>query len=303
MRDMADANSNVPPPQPSRMRRVARLRPWVQAAFLGVWLGPFGLRLHSIPSCVFHCYACPLASFACPVGVAAQFSALHVVPVLALGVVVTVAAMVGAMVCGWACPFGFLQDLAARVPTPKLKLPSWTGYFRYVVLVGLVLAIPYWLGESHPLFFCSVCPAGALEGAVPNVATQISSGAEDIGWPSAAKIAILGVFVVAIFFTWRPWCTLFCPLGAIFSLCNRVSFLFMRFRADQCNDCDLCRDLCKYRGPGERRGGDLRCIRCLDCVRCRAISVGTVFDRPDGPELVQIAPPQAPGKPAAQPPS
>jgi ferredoxin-type protein NapH len=229
---------------------------------------------------VFHCYSCPWATFACPIGVIANFSALHLIPFLAIGTLLAVGVLFGTLVCGWACPFGFLQDLAAKVPTPKLRLPSWMGYCRYVVLVGLVLAVPYFLGEKHPLFFCSVCPAGALEGAVPRLM-----------WPGLVKTAILALFVVAVFFAWRPWCTLFCPLGAIFSLCNRVSFLFVRFRPDRCNDCDLCRDLCKYRGPSERRSGDLRCIRCLDCVRCRAISVGTVFGRRDKPELVQTDPP------------
>jgi ferredoxin-type protein NapH len=142
--------------------------------------------------------------------------------------------------------------------------------------LGLVLAIPYFYGEAHALFFCRVCPAGALEGAVPFVASQAIAGKE-IVWPTATKIAILAVFAVAMLFTYRPWCTLFCPLGAIFSLCNRVSVFFVRFQADRCSDCDLCRDLCHQRGPSQQRAGDLRCIRCLDCVRCRALSVGTVL--------------------------
>jgi polyferredoxin len=115
-----------------------------------------------------------------------------------------------------------------------------------------------------------------LEGAVPFVASQAIAGRE-IPWPSPTKFAILGTFVVAIFFTYRPWCTVFCPLGAIFSACNRVSLLFVRFDTKRCSDCDLCRDLCQYRGPFQQRAGDLRCIRCLDCVRCRALSAGTVF--------------------------
>lgn len=256
--------------------RLARWRPWIQATLLLAWLDPLMLRLHSVCGPVFHCYSCPLATFACPIGVLANFSALHVVPLLALGTLLLVGAVFGSFVCGWACPFGFLQDLAARVPTPKFRLPSVLGWLRYATLVGLVLAIPYLYGEGHALFFCRVCPAGALEGAVPFVASQAIAGGE-IAWPSTTKMVILGVFLVTIFFTYRPWCTVFCPLGAIFSLCNRVSFLFVRFHPDRCNDCDRCRDLCRYRGPRQQRAGDLRCIRCLDCVGCRALSAGTVF--------------------------
>jgi ferredoxin-type protein NapH len=259
---MAKRNSG-----PARFRP-ARWRVWVQAAFLLAWLDPLKLRMHTACSPVFHCYSCPLATFACPIGVLANFSALHLVPLIAIGTLAVCGALVGSLICGWACPFGFLQDLLGRIPTPKFALPSWMGYCRYAVLVGLVLAVPYLFGEGHPLFFCSVCPAGALEAALPNGI-----------WPSASKAAILTVFLVLSLFTWRPWCTLFCPLGAIYGLFNRFSFFFVRFQPQACNDCDLCRRLCRYRGSDQRRGGESRCVRCLDCVGCRAITVGTVLGR------------------------
>lgn len=258
----------------SSKRRLARWRPWVQATLLVAWLDPLALRLHSICGPVFHCYSCPLATFACPIGVLANFSALHLIPYIAIGTLLVFGAVFGSFICGWACPFGLVQDLAARVPTPKVHLPAFLGWFRFAVLLGLVLAVPYLFGEDHPLFVCRVCPAGALEGAVPFVASQAIASKEII-WPSTAKIAVLAVFLVAIFFTYRPWCSIFCPLGAIFSLCNRFSFFFVRFQPNRCTGCDLCRDLCHQRGPRQQRAGDLRCIRCLDCMRCRALSAGT----------------------------
>jgi ferredoxin-type protein NapH len=280
--------------------RLARWRSWIQALFALAWLSPFWLRLHSVCGPVFHCYSCPLATFACPIGVMANFSAVHVFPMLAVGTVLLVGALVGSFVCGWVCPFGFLQDLIARIPTHKFELPSWMGYTRYAVLGGLVLAIPYFFGEGHPLFFCRLCPAGALEAAVPRSVQQAASGQIDLlGWsqilPSWPKMLILNGLLVLMLFTWRPWCTLFCPLGAIYSLCNRGSVFFLRFHAEQCNDCDLCRRLCRYRGRGERRGGEMRCIRCLDCTRCDAMTVSSVFARSGRleakPELIGITPP------------
>lgn len=385
--------------------RLARWRVWVQAAFLVGWLGPYLPRLHSVCSPVFHCYSCPWALFACPIGVMANFSALHVFPFLAVGTLVIIGALFGSFICGWVCPFGFLQDLIGRIPTRKFELPSWMGYARYVVLVLLVFAIPYgipdslllwstdvtvesptsdtasrldigsgekgviltdvemdspayrlgirpqdvvvsvngkgiqdvadfldatrgcesfdmqvecdgarqsvsvksigsmraklerldedWMGYGSPLFICSVCPAGALEAAVPNVVTTAAAG-EEIAWPSTTKTVILVVFLVAMFFTWRPWCTLFCPLGAIYGILNWVSFFFVKFHPHECNDCDRCRTLCKYHGRGERRGDDMRCIRCLDCTRCTAVTFSTIFRRQsksaDKPQLVNIEP-------------
>lgn len=255
-------------------------RIWVQASFLLVWLDPVGLRLHTMCAPVFHCYACPLSTFACPIGIIAQFSALHLFPMIAVGLLVTVGALFGSLVCGWVCPFGFLQDLAAKVPTPRFDLPRIAGHLRYVMLIGTVLAIPYFFGEGHPLFVCRICPAGALEAAVPNMIGQAIAG-EKVVWPNAAKLIILALFLIAIFFMKRPWCRLLCPLGAIFTLFNRFSAFFLRFDADQCTQCERCHKLCEFGIEPEKSPDDLRCVRCLECTRCRpeALTLGSIFER------------------------
>lgn len=261
-------------------RRLARWRFWTQAAFLLAWLDPLMLRLHTVCGPVFHCYSCPLATFACPIGVLANFSALHVFPYVAVGVLLLFGALVGGFVCGWACPFGFLQDLLGKIPTPKFRLPGWMGYFRYVVLVGLVLVIPYLFGEESPLFFCRLCPAGALEAAVPYTVSQAMAG-QEIVWPSAVKLAILGVFLLSALFVWRPWCRLFCPLGAIYTLCNRFAFLVLRFNSSGCTDCRLCERFCRYGAFVKKQPVELRCIRCLDCTRCPGVRVSTALVSPE----------------------
>jgi len=309
--------------------KLARWRFWAQLGFLLAWLDPLLVRMHSVCGPVFHCYSCPLATFACPIGVLAQFSALHVLPLIAIGTLVAVGAVVGSFVCGWACPFGFLQDLLARIPTPKFSLPAWTGVFRYVVLIALVLAIPYWYGEEHELFFCRVCPAGTLEGAIPNTvqlvlsrqanvhpdptqqepaasdpagqdATQQDAAGQAVPWPSRTRIVILVAVLAAALVAWRPWCTLLCPLGAIYAVCNRFSMVFMRFHSDRCRDCKVCRSLCRGGDRPNRRVDGLRCVRCMECQQCQAVSIGTVFSPGEkgpggpGPELVTLDRPRFP---------
>lgn len=264
----------------STAARLVRFRLGSQLLFLLAWLDPLLLRLHNVCSPVFHCHSCPLALLVCPIGVLANFSALHVIPYLALGTLLLVGGLVGSFVCGWACPFGLLQDLAARLPTPKFQPPAWTGHLRYAVLLGLVIAVPYWFGEQHPLFFCRVCPAGALEAALPHT-VQTALGKGPVAWPTAFKGLILVLFVAATLLMWRPWCTMFCPLGAIFGLCNRVSTVFLRFHPERCVDCGQCRKFCHYGGQRDGRAGDLQCIRCLDCTKCGAVSVGNIFAGPE----------------------
>ena len=255
-------------------------RIWTQLSFLLVWLDPLTLRLHGICAPVFHCYACPLATFACPIGILANFSALHLFPLMAVGILIVSGALLGGIICGWVCPFGFLQDLVAKIPTPKFKLPSWAGYFRYAVLIGLVLLIPYFFGEEHPLFICTVCPAGALEAAVPNMIDQATAG-EEVTIPNTIKIIVTISFLVGMLFIHRPWCRILCPLGAIFGLFNRFSAVYLKVKPSECNTCRVCHKYCGFDAQPDQDPNSDNCVRCLDCTQCptSALALGTVFDR------------------------
>lgn len=259
--------------------KLAKARPWVQGAFLAVWLAPLGRWVQGIPGCVFHCYSCPLSSFACPVGVAANYAALLPAsleaPLMLAGVLLAVGAVGGTLACGWACPFGFLQDLLARLTEWKLRLPRWLGHLRYGVLVGLVLVLPLVLGargtpfEEQAISICRVCPAGALEAGLPHSIRSMAAGE---GWlMSGAKTAILVVFLLAAVFIRRPWCRVFCPLGGALALFNRVSVFHLRFRRGACIECNLCRTRCAMGVNVDERINVTGCIRCLECVKCGAV--------------------------------
>lgn len=265
MRGMAATTANMS--QPPRIRRLIRLRIWVQAAFLGVWLAPVAF-LRGVPGCVFHCYACPLSSFGCPVGLAAGAAALHMVPLIAIGMVVTVAALVGSLVCGWACPFGLLQDVAAKLPTPKFRLPNWTGGFRYVVLLGLVIVGPYLFGKApgQLTYICNVCPVGGLEAGLPRMA----AGQVPLERLGGSKYVVLYVLAGFMLFTHRPWCKVLCPLGGVLAMFNRFSVFHIRFDRDACTECNLCRSRCMMGVRVEEAVNTGNCIRCLECTRCGA---------------------------------
>lgn len=260
-------------------RKLARVRPWVQTGFLAVWLAPVGQWLHAIPGCVFHCYSCPLSSFACPIGVMANYAALAPVafefPFLLVGVLLLVGALAGSLVCGWACPFGFLQDLFAKIPVPKLALPGWVGYGRYAVLLVLVLLLPLALGfkgipfEDQVVSICRLCPAGALEAGLPFSAQGLMEGK---GWAmSWYKSLILVSFFLAAIFIQRPWCRVLCPLGGLLALFNRFSLFHLRFKAFGCVECNLCRSRCSMGVKVDQKVNVTGCIRCLECTTCGAI--------------------------------
>ncbi len=260
-------------------RKLKRLRPWVQTGFLGVWLAPLGQWLHGIPSCVFHCYSCPLSSFACPIGVMANYAALmpvaFEVPYLLLGLLLLVGATTGSLACGWSCPFGFLQDLLAKIPIRKVALPAWVGHTRYVVLLGLVIALPLVLGfkgipfGDQVISICRLCPAGALEAGLPHSTESYLAGN---GWPmSWYKSLILVAFFGSALFIHRPWCRILCPLGGLLALFNRFSLFHLRFNPKECVECNLCRSRCQMGVNVDQNVNVSGCIRCLECSTCGAL--------------------------------
>jgi ferredoxin-type protein NapH len=261
-------------------QKLAANRLWVQTAFLLVWLDPLALRMHNICGAVFHCYACPLALFACPIGIMANFSSLHMFPFMAVGTLVVVGAVFGGFVCGFACPFGLLQDMAAKIPVRKYRMPAWFGYGRYFVLIVLVLLVPFLFGENHWLSFCRICPAGALEGAVPYMVSQAAAG-QAVTIPNPLKITVLVSVLVGMVLVYRFWCRL-CPLGAIFGLFNKVSFFFLRVNPSACTHCQICHTNCQIGDAPEEKPNSGACVRCMGCTECRpgAITVGSVVDSP-----------------------
>jgi polyferredoxin len=197
------------------------------------------------------------------------------VPYLLIGLLLLVGAVAGSLVCGWACPFGLLQDLLAKITKPKISLPSWTGYIRYVVLIGLVILLPLVLGfngipfEKQAVSICRLCPAGALEAGLPYSAQSLLTGN---GWlMSGMKSAILVLFLAAALFIHRPWCRIFCPLGGMLALCNRFSLFHLRFNPKECIECNLCRSRCSMGVKVDQKVNVSGCIRCLECTTCGAI--------------------------------
>jgi polyferredoxin len=211
-----------------------------------------------------------------------------------LTVLLLAGATVGSLVCGWACPFGFVQDLIGKVAPYQLPIPRWLGSARYVVLVGLVLILPLFLGyhgipfEEQGVSICRLCPAGALEAGLPYSIQSLLSGQ---GWlMSGLKSGILMGFVVACLVVHRPWCRIFCPLGGLLALFNRWSLFHLHYQAKACVECNLCRSRCAMDVHVDERVNVAGCIRCLECTTCGAIE--SKFSRPDFRLLQTSEPPR-----------
>lgn len=215
-----------------------------------------------LPCPALNCYACPAASFACPIGSLQHFIGRKKVPLYVLGVVGLIGALIGRASCGWFCPFGLIQDLLYKIPVPKWRLPNRFNWSRYVFLALLVVVVPF---ITHETWFCKLCPAGMLEGGIPMV--LLEPGLQPlIGTLYWAKLGILVTFLGWMSVTRRPFCRWVCPLGALWSPFNPVSSLRLSVDEERCIECDRCREVCPVDVRVYESPHSAACIRCLACV-------------------------------------
>ena len=218
-----------------------------------------------------NCYSCPGAVGACPLGalqgaLSADRSTLYYVG----GILLLYGILFGRMVCGWLCPFGLIQDLLHKIPTPNLKKGPVTRILsglKYILLVVFVFAIPlaYAVRDVPLPAFCKyICPAGTLEGSMTLLANRVNSGyfamlGGIFTWKFLLTISILTGCV----FIFRLFCRFLCPLGALYGLFDRFSIFGIQLDDSKCTACGRCEAVCKV---DIRQVGDRECISCGECV-------------------------------------
>ncbi|HPB58768.1 MAG TPA: 4Fe-4S binding protein [Candidatus Saccharicenans sp.] len=226
---------------------------------------------------VLNCYSCPAAIGACPIGslqnslnslrynlkLGQKQLGLYVVGSLGL-----VGVIGGRLPCGWLCPFGLLQELIYKIPVPKLKIPTFLTYLRYVVLLVMVILLPLLLvdsfGQGSPWFCKFVCPTGTLEAGVvlalinPELRSQL-------GFLFAWKVSLLVLFLIWMALSQRPFCRTICPLGTILGFFNGISAFEIKVDLDNCLVCNACQRACPVDIKIYQNPGSSQCIRCLQC--------------------------------------
>ena len=215
-----------------------------------------------------NCYSCPGAVGACPLGsLQNQLSSLHFrVPYYVLGLLLFSGALLGRAVCGFLCPFGWLQELLNRIPFYKKNRFRGDRKLRavkYVILALFVVILP--LSVKLTPFFCKyVCPAGTLSGVL--LAARNRLIASQLGSLFTWKAIVLGTVVLASLIVWRPFCKYLCPLGAIYGLLNRISLVRLHLNGENCVSCGACSSACRMNLDPVRELNHAECIRCGDCV-------------------------------------
>ena len=262
---------------------LARFRGWIQAAatlltnlhISNLFKGKlYQGKVKTICVPGLNCYSCPAATGACPIGAfqAVVGSSKFKFTYYITGFFILLGVLLGRFICGFLCPFGWFQDLLHKIPGKKLSTAKLKPlrYLKYVILVVFVILLPAFvtnsLGMGDPFFCKYICPQGVLEGAIP-LALANSGIRAALGHLFTFKFTILALFIILSILFYRPFCKWICPLGAIYSLFNKVSFLKIQVDHEKCVGCQKCSRVCKMDVNVVDTPNHPECIRCGECMK------------------------------------
>ncbi|HCC55301.1 MAG TPA: (4Fe-4S)-binding protein [Desulfobulbaceae bacterium] len=263
------------------------VRKWVQVTIglltNGSWSFPFTKTIYQGPLKVIcapglNCYSCPAATTYCPLGALQQLlgglrfaleNGQYYFGFSVLGSIGVLGGLFGRMICGWACPFGFIQELLYKIPTRKFIIPRLLSYGKYMFLLVFVVVLPLALvddfGAGNPWFCKFVCPAGTLEAGLPLLLLQPNLR-NTIGLLFLNKFVIMLLFLTWAVFASRPFCRTACPLGAFYALFSKVRLIKLHLDEGRCTNCKACHHVCPMGVKFNESPDDPECITCLACM-------------------------------------
>ncbi len=194
--------------------------------------------------------------------------------------------VLGRFFCGWICPLGTMTDWAGALRKKERVIAERTN--RKIRNVKFyVLGLAFLSAVSGGRTAWGLDPMVMVEKAAGTIVALVRHLQPYVGalygfsgptgplfpdtggyFPPGSE-ALFSVFLIvcgAALFVPRWWCRMICPLGALYSILARISFL-RRVVAGSCAGCNACVKNCRMgaiRDDGSYAAGE--CILCMDCV-------------------------------------
>jgi polyferredoxin len=229
------------------------------------------------------------------------YNSAAVFPWIAVASFLIVGVLIGRALCGWVCPFGFVQDLVGLIPRRQTDVSARTHdsmiYIKYFILAIAVL-VPLGLGAAYSagitayynafgIFaqapFTALSPSDTLFSTVPKViqgfhvsgsqtvASAFVSGISSLSGLFWVQLAVMLIVLIFAAYVPRSWCRYFCPVGAFLAVMNRFSFIGLRREPFKCEKgaCRQCVQACPTRVPilelPFEKFSHPECIYCMKC--------------------------------------
>jgi len=217
---------------------------------------------------------------------------LPLFPWVPLASILIIGIIIGRLLCGWACPFGFIQDLLSRLSKEKIRI-SQQNHNKYIkikfvflgitLFVSFILALSLHLDANNELkralgsfaegIFYTISPNETFFGDLPSLLTQISTGSLNLNISNYLlyfNLIFLIFILIGAFKIPRFWCRYLCPLGGFLGLIAKCSLLGIRRDLTKCDRCMKCVKVCPMQIkilelPWEKFT-DTECTLCVECI-------------------------------------
>ena len=181
-----------------------------------------------------------------------------IVKAIAFGFFIMLAVIGNKMICGWACPFGALQELIYSIPIlrkiKKRKLPFMlTNTIRACLFIAMFLLLFGIIGERKGfVIYHYINPFNLF----------------DLHFETFSILLIVIITLLLSFIAYRPFCQLICPFGLISWIAERFSAFRVRVDKEKCTQCGACIKACPLEAAAGLVNSKKMPADCFSCARC-----------------------------------
>jgi len=181
-----------------------------------------------------------------------------IVKVIALAFFIILAVVGNKIICGWACPFGALQELIFSLPIlrkiKKKKIPFvLTNSIRAIVFALMLLFLFAIIGGRKGfVIYHYVNPFNLF----------------NLDFESLSIWLTIIIVLLISFFAYRPFCQLICPFGFVSWIAERFSIFRVRVDKNLCTQCGACAKVCPTEAAKGIVAGKKLPADCFSCGRC-----------------------------------
>lgn len=178
--------------------------------------------------------------------------------VIALAFFIILAIVGNKIICGWACPFGALQELIFSLPIlrkiKKKKVPFVLTNSIRAIIFGVMLLFLFGIigGRKGFVIYHFVNPFNLF----------------NLDFESFTVLITIIIVLLFSLFVYRPFCQLICPFGFVSWIVERLSIFRVRVDKNLCTQCGACEKACPTDSAKNIVAGKKFPADCFSCGRC-----------------------------------